>query len=110
VAKHRANKPAAPLSVTVTETLAEDATSAPAEDQGMNGSVPLVPEQHAKIRNERATGDPTLKTFSGWVRELVRATSNKDVRRFAEISVAIDELEQLGKFLTDIASFKRSRT
>ena len=110
VAKHRANKPAAPLSDTVTENLAEDATSAPPEDQGIDGGAPLVPEQQAKTRSESATGDPTLINFSGWVTELVRATSIKDVKRFAETSVAVDELEHLGKFLIDIANFKKSRT
>jgi hypothetical protein len=110
VAKHRANKPAAPLSVTVTENLAEGSTSARSEDPGINGGAALVPEQQATTRNESPTGDPTLKHFSGFVRELVRATSNENVKRFAETSVAVDELEQLGKFLTAIANFKRSRT
>ena len=110
VAKHRANKPAAPLSVTVTENLAGGATSAPPEDQEIDGGAPLVPKQQAKTRNESGTGDPTLKNFSGLVRELVRATSNKDIKRFAETTVAVDEFEQLGKFLIDIANFKRSRT
>jgi hypothetical protein len=110
VAKHRANKPAAPLSVTVTENLAEDATGAPPEDQVINDGTALVSEQQAKTRSKSATGDRTLIDFSGWVRELVRVTSNKNVKRFAETSVAVDELEQLGKFLTDIANFKKSRT
>ena len=110
VAKHRANKPAGPLSVTVTEKLAEDALGGSPEDQGIDGGAPLVPEQLAKTQNESATGDPTLKNFSGFVRELVRTTSNENVKRFAETSVAVDELEQLGKFLTAIANFKRSRT
>jgi hypothetical protein len=107
VAKHRANKPAAPLSVTVTENLAEGATSVPSEDQEIDGGAALVPEQQAKTRSKSATRDRTLIDFSGWVRELVRATSNEDVKRFAETSVAVDELEQLGKFLTEIANFKK---
>jgi hypothetical protein len=82
----------------------------PPEDQEIDGGTPLEPEQKAKPRQKGATGNGSLKHFSGWIRELVRATSNKDVRRFAETSVAVDELEQLGKFLTDIANFKKSRT
>jgi hypothetical protein len=110
VAKHRANKPAAPRSVTVAEKRAEDATSVPPEDQEIDDGAALVPKQQAKTRNKSATTDPTLNNFSGWVRELVRTTSNEDVKRFAETSVAVDELEQLGKFLTDIANLKKSRT
>jgi hypothetical protein len=41
--------------------------------------------------------------------ELVRTTRNKEVERFAKTAVTADDLARLGKFLTRIASLKKSR-
>jgi hypothetical protein len=113
VAKYRANKAPASLSVTVTEKLERDALGAANEVEVLDEGATLVPvqvPQLARPQSRIATGDSVLLDFSSRVLELIRRTSNKKVERFAKTSVTADELAQLGKFLIAIADLKRSAT
>jgi hypothetical protein len=112
VAKHRVNKAAGAKSVTVTEKSEQLALSAPTEDEEADTTAALVPEQmpqSTKPRSAIATGDRALRLFTSLVMELVRTTRNKEVERFAKTAVTADDLARLGKFLTRIASLKKSR-
>jgi hypothetical protein len=101
VAKHRANKTAAPASVTVTDkTEAQDAPM----DAG-SAEAACAPAAPTK----RRMGDlQALVAFSTAVRELIRVTGNEKAERFAKTSVTADELARLGTFFTDIANLKVS--
>ena len=109
VAKHRANKAA---SVTVTENsdTAGAPQEAPAEAVTVEGTS-IVPNQAPEPAGRRSGVNPkddALFDFTKIVLELIRRTAKGKVKRFATTPVPVDDLAKLGKFLTDLANFKKS--
>jgi hypothetical protein len=106
VAKHRANKAAASVSVTVTEKSTPQTATAEAGVVQATRTTPVhisTPTKPMSLAKKMA-----LVAFSATVRDLVRVTSDKRAERFAEASVTADDLAKLGKFFIDLANIKRS--
>jgi hypothetical protein len=108
VAKHRANKAEASVSVTVTEKSEPEAQGAPTECGKVHSIVPEQTPEPAKPPSSVSPGDGALIGFSSVVCKLVQITLNKTAERYAKTSVSADELARIGKFLTDVANLKMS--
>ena len=107
VAKHRAKKAAA--SVTVTDKLAPEAEGAPTEVAPADAPS-IVPEQTpeaAKPGRAVTPKDEALFGFTAAVLDLIRRTSGQKLKRFAATAVKANDLAKLGKFLTDLANLKK---
>jgi hypothetical protein len=102
VAKHRANKAAAAVSVTVTEK-PEQAGA----DQATNSTTDQTPEP-SKPRSAVAPGDGALRAFTELVLELDRRTAKRSPERFSATAVPVEVLARLGSLLTGIANIKKS--
>jgi hypothetical protein len=110
VAKHRANKAGAPVSVTVTEKSGPEAEGAPTEAAPVDAPS-IVPEQRpeaAAPRRAVTSKDEASFGFAATVLDLVRRTHGQKVGRFAKTAVKADDLAKLGKFLTDLADLKKA--
>ena len=107
VAKHRAKKAAA--SVTVTDKLAPEAESAPTEVAPADApsTVPEQTPEAAKPHRGVTSKDEALSDFTARVCDLVRRAGGQKLERFAATSVSADDLAELGKFLTDLANLKK---
>ena len=101
VTKHRANKTAASVSVTVTDKT--EAQDAPIDAGSAEAASSTAAPTKRRMGDLRA-----LIAFSTAVRELIRVTGNEKADRFAKTSVTADELARLGNFFTALANFKIS--
>jgi hypothetical protein len=52
--------------------------------------------------------DVALSDFTARVLDLITRTAKRPPQRFSATAVPVDDLAKLGKFLTDVANFKRS--
>jgi hypothetical protein len=109
VARHRANK--AKASVTVTEThdhVTRPQDVAQADSFEANSAAPT---QEVDRRQRAYTpSDEALFGFSAQFLELQRRIARQQVERFARTSIPAHDLARVGEFLTDLAQLKRSRT
>jgi hypothetical protein len=112
VAKHRAGKFKASVTVTEKPALAPEPQEAPTPTEPGNADATCtVTEQTqdpTKPRCVAKLNDEPLFDFSARVQDLIHRTAKHRPKRFSETSVSTDDLMKLGKFLTDLANLKKS--
>ena len=110
-AKFRANKAAAPVSVTVTEKSepGPKALAAPRVDGAVQATSTAMerPPELAKPPGA-VTPNDIVSGFTSHVMELKRRISKHKVERFLATAVPADVLAEIGKFLNDLAIRKKS--
>lgn len=112
VAKHRANKATALVSVTVTEKSGPQpgARGGPKED-GRLEDTSVTSEQApnpSKPRSAAAPGDEAERAFTVRVMELYRTTAKRPPERFSSSTAPVEVFAWLGNLFTDIANIKKS--
>jgi hypothetical protein len=103
VAKHRAKKPEAPDSVTVTEKSEPkpEAQGVPAHDS-KGGTASIVPGP-AERRSAGTLNDTGISRFNSYVMELLQRIANHKAEHFAATAVPAEKLAKLGKFFSVLA-------
>jgi hypothetical protein len=112
-AKSRANKKAE-----ASATVADESEPAP-EPSERQESPPqvaptdapdIVPEQRpvaAAPRRPVTPKDDSLFEFTSLIARLLQKTEKRKPERFVKTAIPVDELDKLGKFLTDLADLKK---